>query len=409
MKGLGGALKLAKAPKLAKIGTTAAKVSDALNPATAILSAAKSVLNLASDAAISATVRPSAAIRKDFGGHRGVADAIRRERVYSDASATKKLEASRQEADALLAAKEAEGVAGVDSSKLVEALEGEPRARAALRSELGVEDNGSTEDLIDRIRNVHTEPGTPGTTPTVIDIEPAPDAVDAAIRATNELGVTQASQIPSALFGNVDPAAVRAARELGPQANLVPRRLLGTSQEAPRQIVLGGDTPATPPRMREIPLTHAQELKREAQDLAYELGKDNETIRSLQQEAVARALREGIEERVPEVAPINERTQRLLGAQRAFEAAEDRPDALGLKLAVPTLGTSVLFDSPRAGAVLGIALGDAARFAGNPQAGRAAILARLAGNAQFMKLPLNERAAIIAEAFRVLDEQGAAK
>jgi hypothetical protein len=185
-----------------------------------------------------------------------------------------------------------------------------------------------------------------------------------------------------------------AAQQLGPQADLVPRRLLGESRTPGRTLEFGG-TPPVPPTVRDIPLTRAQTLKREAQDLAYEASKNNLSLDQQSNSAIARALREGIEKRVPGVGPVNEQSQRLLGAKRAFAEAEDRPQALTNMLALGAGGTvgagsgdlaSALLtavamkaiNSPRAGALAGIGLDSIGQGLNAASLRKAALLARMA-------------------------------
>jgi hypothetical protein len=132
--------------------------------------------------------------------------------------------------------------------------------------------------------------------------------------------------IPTSVFGG-DPSLVDAARQLGPMADVVPRRLLGESRTPGSVIEMGGEA-GTPSRLREIPLTRANDLKRRAQDRAFEAKGQGLTTQAQGEEGIARALREAVEQRVPEVAPMNERTQRLLGATKSLAAAEDRPKGL---------------------------------------------------------------------------------
>lgn len=144
----------------------------------------------------------------------------------------------------------------------------------------------------------------------------------------------------------------------------------------------------------DIPLTRAQEMKRRAQDLAFEAGKQNLSLDKQMHEAQAHALRTGIERRVPDVAPINERSQRLIGAQRALHEAEDRPRALtnflasgfGLGVGAGTanplvgIGTAAAIralDSPRVGTMTGIAADRFGRGLDAEALYRAAILAQL--------------------------------
>lgn len=143
----------------------------------------------------------------------------------------------------------------------------------------------------------------------------------------------------------------------------------------------------------QIPLTDAQAMKREAQKLAHEANTDNLSIKHAAETAKAQALRAGIEARVPAVAPVNERSQRLIGSQRAFEAAEDRPRSLNTMLAIGAGGIgygaggpsgaavmSALMkaaDSPRLGALTGIGVNEFGRGMNAQSLRKAALVARL--------------------------------
>ena len=148
---------------------------------------------------------------------------------------------------------------------------------------------------------------------------------------------------------------------------------------------------ANPP---EIPLDEADILRQEAQDVAYEMGKENLTVPKLTQEATARQLRGGIEQQVPTVGPMNERTQRLLGATRLMQETE--PGGYTTNFVVPGLigggamaggmdpitaiklaAASRAASSPTLGRGLGIALGAGGQLA-DPFLARAALLERLA-------------------------------
>lgn len=145
----------------------------------------------------------------------------------------------------------------------------------------------------------------------------------------------------------------------------------------------------------DIPLTDAQSMKREAQSLAYEAGADNQSVKKAAEIAKAKALRTGIEARVPEVGPVNERSQRLLGSQQAFAAAEDRPRALTNMLSVlgggagfaggGPVGAAIMpmlikaMDSPRVGAMTGIGIDALGKASKAPMTVKAALLARLLG------------------------------
>jgi hypothetical protein len=289
--------------KVPRIAGTLSKVEGATNPLRLIGKPIAKAADKASSAVIRGTLRPSAAIRDDFGGAQGVADAVKQHRVYSDASAGRKLSQSTATADRMLADAEAAGTPGVRRAVMAKELRGEPTAQAKLRVELGEADQRPM--LREQAKN---------------------------IRANNP---------------------------------------------------------------REIPLTRANAQKREAQDLAYEAGRDNQSVTKSAQKAKARGLRAGIEERVPAVGPVNQRSQELLGAKRAFAEAEDRPQALTNMLAAGTAATyggstgdaigaalsaalMKALNSPRAGAMAGIGINEAGKTLSHAELMRAALLARMA-------------------------------
>jgi hypothetical protein len=297
--GLGALAAGGRAPRVA---STLAKASNATNPMTPVGAVAKRGAREAGSAVVRGTLRPPKAVRDDFGGGRGVANAVLDERVYSDASAGRKLAKSTAKADQMIADAEAAGVPGVPRSKVGDAVLGKPLATAQRRASLGVKD--ASDDLFERAVAIEGKGG-------------------------------------------------------------------------------------------EFPLTQAQAAKREAQDLAYEASKNNLSVEQQANQAVARALRAGIEERVPGVGPVNEQSQRLLGAKRAFAEAEDRPQALTNMLALGAGGTvgagsgdlaSALLtavamkaiNSPRAGAMAGIGLDSIGQGLNAASLRKAALLARMA-------------------------------
>ncbi len=284
--------------KLAKMAGTAEKVT---NPMSAIGAATQAVTKPIARGVVRGTLRPPASVREDFGGSKGVADAVLKDRVYSEASASKKLDSSVAKADSVISDAQASGVRGVPRVAVARSVLGAPKDTARLRTRLGRPDQ--TPNLMEEAK---------------------------------------------AIFRN-NPS--------------------------------------------EIPLDDAQAMKREAQTLAYEAGADNQSVQKASEIEKAKALRSGIEQRVPEVGPINEQSQRLLGSKLAFGAAEDRPRALTNFLsilgggagfagggpfgavAIPALMKAA--DSPRLGAMTGIGINELGRGMNAESLRKLALIARL--------------------------------
>lgn len=291
----------AKASGASRIARLADATSEATNPMRLVGAVAQPVGRAMGRGAVRMTLRPPAAVREDFGGSKAIANAVLDEGVFSEAGATNKLDRSVAKADHLLTEAQAAGTPGVSRVDVARSVLQEPKAKAKLRTRLGV----------------------PDATPALTD---------------------QAK----AIFKN---------------------------------------------NPREIRLTDAQAMKREAQDLAYEAGADNNSIGKAAEKAKAQALRAGIEQRVPAVAPINEQSQRLLGTKLAFQNAEDRPRALtnflsalggiggfaGGGPAGATVAPLLIkaLDSPRAGALTGLAMDRFGQGLNAESLRKAALVARL--------------------------------
>jgi len=291
-----------KAGGFAKAANVLGKASEATNPLRLAGRMIEPVTHAGANAVVRGTLRAPAAVRGDFGGSKKIADAVLKDRVFSEASAGRKLDTSVSQADKMLAEAEAAGVAGVPRRDVARSVLGEPKEIATLDTKLGEAPNTS---LMDTAK-----------------------------------GITRNNP-------------------------------------------------------REIPLTEAQTMKRRAQARAYEAGVDNQTVKKAAETAKAKSLRAGIEARVPGVGPVNERSQRLLGSKLAFGAAEDRPRNMNTMLSILGGGAgfagagpagAVLLpalmkaaDSPRAGALAGIALNEAGKLPNTRAANRAALLARLFG------------------------------
>jgi hypothetical protein len=292
---------VAKAGGLTKTASALSRAGELANPMHAIGSVVEPVTSGAARTLVRGTLRPPAAVRNDFGGSKAVADAVLKDRVYSEASAVRKLDASVSQADKMLADAQAAGVPGVPRGAVAKSVLGTPKDTAQMRVRLGKADQ--TPNLTDEAK---------------------------------------------AIFKN-NPS--------------------------------------------EIPLTDAQAMKREAQTLAYEAGTDNQSVQKAAEIEKAKALRAGIENRVPAVGPVNEQSQRLLGSKLAFGAAEDRPRALTNFLsilgggagfagggpvgaiAIPALMKAA--DSPRLGAMAGIGVNEIGRAMSTSELMKAALIARL--------------------------------
>jgi hypothetical protein len=103
------------------------------------------------------------------------------------------------------------------------------------------------------------------------------------------------------------------------------------------------------PRLFEdVPLVEAQATKRRVQDLANQAFRAGErgapvNAHTLQEnEAIARAYRQAIEQRVPEVAEINKQTQKLFGISELAKQAGRRGSGMKADIAALTVGGSAL-------------------------------------------------------------------
>jgi hypothetical protein len=123
------------------------------------------------------------------------------------------------------------------------------------------------------------------------------------------------------------PVATREViRELRPVGQTLKKRAeLGLPDEVPALAQRAKTLRSSHPQG--IPLSRAQDLKREAQamaDTAYKTQQKGGVIKDdvmMGNEAIARGLRKGIEQRVPDVAAVNARTQGLIGVREGAEHA----------------------------------------------------------------------------------------
>lgn len=296
-----------KTAEMAKAAELAGAVSDAANPMRLLGRPLGAAARKTGQSIIRGTVRPSAALKREFGGSRAIADTIMDEGTATAGGARKALGQSAQ------------------------------RARAVVQDASGTATPIQTAELLD-------------------------------------------AAVPVA-----DRAATRGRMGLPDETDAIVDRLATMERRNPNG----------------IPLIDAQHLKQEAQDLATRVyrardrGADVTNLGAETDEAVARGLREAIEQRAPGVKPENARTQRLMGAERALADAEDRPNDLSKKLALMTgvggaltgnvpagVGGALAIQalsSPRVGAMAGIAAGKTGRVISSAELARAALIAQLLG------------------------------
>lgn len=343
--GVGGAAKITG--RVPGVVSKAAMVERVTNPLTPVGMIAKPLARVASDAVIDQTVRPSKALRDDFGGRRGIADAIRQERVTTADAASNALRDSLQRTDDIIT-RAASQQPGVPVRPVADTLidtsdRAMPMSMAQRRKTLGIAGN-SAADLRTRYNDM---------------LQHATDAPYTPPALQEQLN--KAKRIASQIVNNPQRAAKIAAK-----IDELEKRLT-------------------------YPLPHAQELKREAQRIGY--GSDAADVSRRADKTLADALQRGIEQRVPAVKASNQRTRRLLAAEKALAAAEDRPAGIF----VPTVATGIgatlgsipgaglgaiigaLRDSPRVGTLTGIGINDIGRLLANPAFQRGALVSRATG------------------------------
>lgn len=184
-------------------------------------------------------------------------------------------------------------------------------------------------------------------------------------------------------------------KKLGPvRETLKKRSALGLPDEAPalRERALSFRTQNGP----DIPLTKAQGLKREAQDMAdtayraQRLGNPIKDDQMLGNRAIASGLREQIEQRVPAVGPMNVRLQELIGLREAAEHASGQSHilsrlggaAVGGMGGMTPAAAGLMATTPQGLTSLGLGMKAIAPAASHvtPQAARLALLALLEGD-----------------------------
>jgi hypothetical protein len=381
--GVGAASKVGGLSKVAKIANTAANITD---PVMALGKAVKPILREGALDTVMAAAWPSSRLREDFGGARKIAGTILDEGLTSSSAAKPKLDAGKKAVDDLLAL--------VDAQR--------PQVRGYLPP--------AREHV-----PLGPKPSPSGGQTVMFDADkggPVPFGVDEQFLGTPDgPGIGDVLGGPGVIVKDNKnlgaPGRVLKGQERGVHVDDVLGNLFGEPMgKASRRATLG--EPDLRPALRErgdalkqsypsgdIPLPEANALKREAQELAYESGKDNLSINKAAQQSQARALRQGIEEKVPEVGPMNAKEAELLGASRTLSEAEGRhlPYATLLSLlaggglgitsnplhgiALAALGMGAT--SPAVGTRLGIGVDRLGKAAASPVLSKTALSLRLAG------------------------------
>lgn len=271
--------------------------------------------------------RPTPTLLRQFPA--AVEDALERNAIASTRGVTaadEAITASAQQADELVAAAEAAGESPLNvRTDVLQPVAAEVGPQVTRQTKLGRQGpRGALSGRLSRVREAFRAPTPrpPAAVPEAAPVRELTPGYEALLQQQYELGPL-ANILPTRLF---EPTSheVRMGLELGHRAMLVPRRLIS----GPASEVVENAVRVPPPRIyRDIPLTEAQALKREAQDLATaayraeERGAPINAIEAATDQAMAKALRTGIEARVPAVGAINEETQRRLGVRRLVEDA----------------------------------------------------------------------------------------
>lgn len=449
--GAGLAAKAGGANKIAKIAT---KVGDAVDPFMLAGKATGAGLKEVGLDTVLAAAWPKRELREDFGGARKIGKTIINEGLTSHASAKGPLDKGRQAVDDLLAKVDAarKSVKGYlpparqhvplgptptpsggrtvmhEADRSVN-LRHEPEVPGPSRQNLDAlvdtrQDLGGAapalptrrlgfdEESIRLAESVGQQSRLAPTGPLLGEGRPARTVADIQYHGTPDGdGIGDTLGGPGVIIKDNPnlgaPGRVLRGHERGVHIDDLIAAIMGDpNTKASRRAALG--EPDLRPALREriaalkeaypagdIPLPEANALKREAQELAYESGKDNLSVQKSAQQATAKGLRRGIEDKVPEVGPMNAKEQDLLGASRALKEAEDRQlpyahllslmagGTLGLTahplqgLALAGLGMGA--SSPTVGTRLGIGLDRVGKVAGAKPTAKTALIMRLAG------------------------------
>jgi hypothetical protein len=312
---MGAAVAGTRVPMIAKAANAARKVEQVVNPLTIPGMAVSKAADLASDGIVLAGVRPSKAIRMDLPktegfskGARGVAQTIKREGLSDSKTAGERAQQSRKSLDNLIAKQMNNPTMQqrIDMDPIISKLENGPMQSAKDRAALGVDVEGPTH-LKDRIEYLKKQ--FDSLNPSV-----GPDFEDIDIPEHFGGNVTTSAPYIDEMPGNVPPEFH------APRVNL-------------------SDVKFPPDRSASLP--DAQRFLDEAQTLAYEAGANNQSVQKAANEAIAKALREAMDNAVPGRRDINDRSQRLGATSKALKDMETRPEGLSTKLIAGMVGSGV--------------------------------------------------------------------
>lgn len=390
--GVGLGAKIARAPGVVSL---AQKVERATNPLTAITKPAAALAREAGIGAVQGTVRPGKRLRTNYGGGRAIAETIVDEGLTSEARAAAEATRSHNQADRLLANLDDQrpAVRGYLPAATEEVPLGvTPQPSGGQASVLPAEITqprkvgpvGNVEELQQR----RWTPVFGGQTADAVgDVVSGPGVVRRPMQAPGG---------PGAPPSMIDPREVVAAAAAEVRDS-VGRR--GIRSDALAQIDdlqqrFLADNP------RPLMLTETNDIKRAEQllsDAAYRSEAAGHPINAVEaqfRKALAKSLREAIEKKTAAVGPINQRTQRLMGAEQALADAEDRTHGLVNPMSVaaglttgamtgdPLMGLAAGFtlraaDSPRLGTAVGVGLDRAGKAADSDLLRRILMASRL--------------------------------
>jgi hypothetical protein len=230
--------------------------------------------------------------------------------------------AGGRQADTMIAEAEKAGARPIDlMGDIINPMLGDVGPMAENLAKSGLPEGRAA--LTERIRNAQEEFRNPPPAPVTPPVAPRPLTPGNVALAEQQaqLGPAQSALVPASIFGPTSHE-VRTGLELGPQAALVPQRMIS----GPEPVV---EAPAIPPHkpFRDIGLTEGQGIKREMQDQAntafrsQEAGNEINSVQAAANQAFANKYKTALEDRVAGLAEHNAQTQRDIGVSEGIDAA----------------------------------------------------------------------------------------